>query len=81
MTDKERITQIVNDACTRIREHVDSVQIFVTFHAEDGETTSGYNAGRRNFYARQSQVKEWVRFQHEFQRCQAKREDSEDNDD
>lgn len=80
MSDKERIQKIVDDACTLIREHVDSVQIFVTFHAEDGKSTAGFNAGRGNFYARQAQVEEWIRFQHEYQKCQARREDEEDQD-
>lgn len=70
---RDRIVQLVRDACTRLAEHVDTVQIMVTFHAEDGEHTDSYDEGVGNFYARQAKVDEWLRFQREYQRCEARR--------
>lgn len=74
-----RVEQLCKDACTRIQEHVDTIQIFVTFHAEDGQSTKSFTSGRGNFYARQGQIEEWVRFQHEYQKQEAKRQDASDN--
>lgn len=57
---REAIVKRVKDAAILLAEHVDTVQIFVTFHAEDGETTSSYEYGQGNFYARQGQIDEWL---------------------
>lgn len=46
----DKIRSLVDDACIRLIEHVDSVQIMVTFHAENGETTSSYEKGMGNFF-------------------------------
>lgn len=73
---RDAITKRVRDAVTLLAEHVDTVQVFVTFHAEDGASTACYECGRGNFYARQGQVDEWLTFQREYQRCEARRRDA-----
>ena len=77
-TEQDKIKHLVDDACTRLIEHVDSVQILVTFHTEDGQPTSSYETGRGNFFARLGQVVEWLEMQREYERCEAKRRDETD---
>lgn len=77
-TERDAIVERVDNALTLLAEHVDSVHIFVTYHAEDGETSAAYESGRGNFYARQGQVDEWLRFQHEYQRHEARKRATED---
>lgn len=77
---KDDIVRRVKDAAILLSEHVDTVQIFVTFHAESGEETSCYEYGQGNFYARQGQVDEWLTFQREYQRCEARRRDGVDRE-
>lgn len=74
----DKIRSLVDDACIRLIEHVDSVQIMVTFHAENGETTSSYEKGMGNFFARLGQVSEWLAMQREYERCEARRRDNAD---
>lgn len=76
--DRDAIVKRVKDAAILLAEHVDTVQIFVTFHAEDGESTASYEHGQGNFYARQGQVDEWLTIQREYQRLEARRRDERD---
>jgi len=74
----DNIRRIVDEHCAAIAEHVDSVQIFVTFHRGGEQRSGSYESGRGNFYARQGQVDEWLRFQRQYQKSWAKRKDAED---
>jgi hypothetical protein len=52
---------MVTEHCTKLGEHFDTVQIFVTRHEagkEDGTVNVNYGSG--NWFARYGQVKEWV---------------------
>lgn len=73
--EKNLVVETVNRAVNQIIEHVDSVQIIVTFH--DGENTSSYDKGAGNFYARQGSVEEWITMQRQYQKNHAIRRDSE----
>lgn len=78
--DTEEITKIVQECATKIAEHVDTVQIMVTFHRGGEVLTKSYEYGIGNFYARQGQVDEWLRIQRQYQRNYADRNDAEDNE-
>jgi nitrate/nitrite-specific signal transduction histidine kinase len=66
--EKERVIQLVREATTRLSEHVDSVRILVTLHAEDGESTFSFDFGAGNFYAQRGQIAEWLVIQKERER-------------
>jgi hypothetical protein len=66
--EKERVVQLVKEATTRLSEHVDSVRILVTLHAEDGESTFSFDFGAGNFYAQRGQIAEWLVIQKERER-------------
>jgi hypothetical protein len=66
--EKERVVQLVREATTRLSEHVDSVRILVTLHAEDGESTFSFDFGAGNFYAQRGQIAEWLVIQKERER-------------
>lgn len=68
------IQTLVDDAVAKLREHCDSVQIFVTVTPDDGSSdTWGCESGKGNFYARAAQIEEWVRMQHQRQTEYTKR--------
>jgi hypothetical protein len=70
------IQTLVDDAVAKLREHCDSVQIFVTVTPEDGSSdTWGCESGKGNFYARQGQIDEWLGIQRQYQKNYAKRLD------
>ncbi len=69
---EQETTKLIDDCMHRIREHVDTVQIFITLHGDDGKETLTYDVGSGNFYARQGQVEEWVRIQRVYQKQYAK---------
>lgn len=77
----ERLSKLCDEAATRLREHCDSVQIFVTYHGEDGQSTGSYEVGRGNFFARQGQIQEWLEIQQQYQRNEAIRRDARSRDD
>lgn len=76
--EKKRITQIVDECAARIREHVDTVQIFVSLQRDDASNTMTYEKGAGNFCARFGQTVEWVEIQKQYQRNWANRKDAED---
>lgn len=80
MTEQERasIKKMVDDAATRLGEHVDALQIFVTFHDGESNDTLSYECGRGNFYTRQGHVDEWLIMQREYQRLHAQKKDAEE---
>lgn len=58
----EEILRICKDAAAKIRELACTVQIFVTLHEPDnnGGHTLHMTTGLGNWYARESQIREWV---------------------
>jgi len=62
---KTELLAFIDKKRDEIREHVDSVRIFVTFETEDdkgiatGDTTT-YNTGAGNWYAQKGQLLEWL---------------------
>lgn len=74
----DHIRTLVDQKCAEIAEHVDSVQVFVTWHDGGEQRTHAYESGKGNFYARQAQVQEFVTIQNQYQRNWAIRKDQED---
>lgn len=56
----DEIEKMVDAAAQQISEHVDSVQIFVTFHRGDKNVTCFYDSGMGNYYARLASAREWI---------------------
>ncbi len=59
MTNDEEEKQ-VSKAVDALREHFDSVQIFVTRHDGVEVETGSITAGGGNWYARIGQIREWL---------------------
>jgi hypothetical protein len=76
--EKEALCKMVDDHVAQIREHVDSVRIFVTWDTDDGQSnTGGYDSGKGNFYAQQGQIEEWLTIQKQYQKNWAVRKDEQ----
>lgn len=58
--EQKRLTKLVDDACSDLSEHFDSIRIFVTMPSETSNHTANYSAGRGNIYAQIGQVREWL---------------------
>lgn len=72
---------MVDDHVAQIREHVDSVRIFVTFDSDDGTSeTTAYDSGKGNIYAQQGHIQEWLTINKQYQKNFAIRKDEEDNE-
>ncbi len=78
MSNSEEIANMVNKHCSELMEHVDTVQILVTWHSGGEEVTRSYETGKGSIYARQGQVDEWLRIQHQYARNWAARKDEEE---
>lgn len=70
--DIERIESCLN----QLREHFDTVQIFVTRQDQDGTTTAATGVG--NWMARYGQVRDWVDKEMEVSRVYARRKMEEE---
>ncbi len=81
MTPEEinHIKKEVDDAASKLAEHVDSVIIFVTKQG-DGSSSNTFSCftGRGNFYAQIGQVREWVIRQNEYVKLEARNQDDEE---
>lgn len=77
MTEREQLVRLVDTAAAALSEHCDSVRIFVTKHACDGEadSTIAFDTGRGNLHAQLGQVHEWLDIQRQYQRNWAIRQD------
>lgn len=62
--------KIVEDCVARLREHFETVEIFVTTIRE--KRTRSLNSGAGNYYARIGQIKEWIIRDEEFVRNDAR---------
>ena len=69
--DDEEMRRITGDAATRLMEHFDNVQIFVSKKANDGLTYSCC-FGSGNWFARVGQVGEWLEIVREGARERAR---------
>ena len=65
--EKEKLEKIIRDACARLSEHFDTVQIFVTKNPKevpDGDLEAGdtpsISRGVGNYFARYGQVHDWL---------------------
>lgn len=79
---EEVVTKMVDDFVIRVGEHVESVQVFVSYQSESGETTRSYTKGMGNLHARHGHVREWMLIQEEYAREWARNhaEDERDNE-
>lgn len=68
MTTTEIITKETDSFASRLMEHADSVQIFITFHEGGKEITKSYEKGEGNFYTRYGQITEWIFLQEQHAR-------------
>jgi len=61
---------VVREALRTLMVHFDTVQIFCTYHVEDGEDsrTASYQNGKGNWFARYGQIREWITKEEEAQR-------------
>lgn len=58
---KEELRDLVELHVAQLREHVDSVRIFVTVDPEEGtHVTRHADLGSGNIYAQLGQVKDWI---------------------
>ena len=76
-SDRKVIEKLVDNAIDQLREHCDSVHIFVTMPTSDGNPhTAAAEKGAGNFYARLGQIEEWLCIQKQYQRNWAIRKDA-----
>ncbi len=61
-SEQDEVHKIIDAHCNQLAEHFDSVQIFVTRHEEDGGTRFA-SRGTGNWFAREGQVRAWVKKQ------------------
>lgn len=82
MSERETLDKMVEDAAAQLSEHCDSVRIFVTKHAVDGESdvTIAFDHGRGNIHAQVGQVMEWLDIQRQYQRNWAIRNDKQEDE-
>ena len=70
--------KIVEDHCSKLAEHFDSDQVFVTRHeAGEKDGTININWGNGNWFARYGQVLEWCVRRNEDTRCERRNENSD----
>ena len=79
-SEKDRIREVVDKSVAAIREHVDTVQVFVTLHRDDAKSTMSYEKGAGCFYSRQGLITEWLLMQQQFQKNHANRIDEKDEE-
>lgn len=56
----EETSRILSEAVSSLREHFDTVQIFVTRHDIDAEGTLSRAEGSGNYFARYGLCEQWV---------------------
>ncbi len=70
--------KLLDDACMRLGEHFDTVQIFVTRHDNDDEGTVTAHLGHGNWFARRGQISEWLMKSNERSKEIVRHEENED---
>lgn len=59
--EEQRLTDALEQAINLLREHCDSVRIFVTKESDDGNAdTIALTDGRGNWYAQKGQIVDWL---------------------
>jgi len=77
---REELQKLVDLHVSQLREHVDSVRIFVTTDMEEGRSeTVSYDSGKGNFFAQLGQVQEWLCIQQQYQKNWAIAKDKEND--
>lgn len=73
---------LVEQTVAKLREHFDSVQLFVSKATDDGKRdTEGFSVGSGNWYARIGQIDEWMQMKKEQTKLYIrKQEDESDNE-
>ena len=56
----KHIEQLLEQICSELGEHVETVQVFVSLHDNATDTTSTWDKGIGNRLARNMQVKMWL---------------------
>lgn len=72
----DRLLEGLKKEALRLHEHFDTVQILATRFHNDG-TTSAFEVGRGNWYARQGQARTWITQDDENTREQVRRKGEE----
>lgn len=78
--EKAAITKIVDECVSKIKEHVDAVQVHVSHHNSDLDNTMSYERGGGNMHTRLGVVKEWLDTQRQYVKNWAIRNDKRDED-
>ncbi len=78
--EKERIKGIVDECVSKMGEHVDAVQVIVSYHNTDANNTMSYEKGAGNIHTRIGVVAEWMEAQKQYVRNWAIRKDQEEED-
>lgn len=69
--EEEQLRDRIDKAAEELGEHVDSVQIIITYHRGDRGESASYSNGKGCFYARMGAVKEWVIRQDQYTKTDA----------
>lgn len=78
MTEEEQDLKLLEDACDKLGEYFDSVQVFATRHDSNDDGTVIVNWGSGNWCARRGQVSEWLIKNNERTKEIVRKEDNED---
>jgi hypothetical protein len=75
---RPELEKLVETHVLALREHVDSVRIFVTLDSDDGlSETIAVDCGRGNMYAQLGQVREFCDYMEELTRLEAKKSEED----
>lgn len=67
INDQEHIEKLIQDFIDKVSEHVDSVRVFVTHPANNGNGDSvSFSQGGGNLFAQQGQIRAWVLRQDQY---------------
>lgn len=60
MRSMKHVEELLEQVCAQLGEHVETVQVFVTLHDNETDTTTTWEKGIGNRLARNMQVKIWL---------------------
>lgn len=60
MRSMKHVEELLEQVCAQLGEHVETVQVFVTLHDNETDTTTTWEKGIGNRLARNMQVKLWL---------------------
>jgi hypothetical protein len=73
-SERDRLQLLLQDTAAKLTEHFQVVQIFASNLEEGGDSTLSVNAGLGNWNARFGQVREWVVYEEEKKREEARKD-------